>query len=163
MFTMDEINESTHLQTESMTSSTATIRPDSVQRARSLTQEIEHIKQLLSRAQAAPQSSAGSITAQVFRRRSSAQQPSVTQAQLFHELDALKKRIRHETRPNREREESASRDPDTESEAEPDNVLDEKEEEIERLKEEVELVRSQRESWIADAEARIDKALGESV
>ena len=57
MFTMDEINESTHLQTESMTSSTATLRPDSVQGARSLTQEIEHIKHLLSRAQAAPQSS----------------------------------------------------------------------------------------------------------
>ena len=56
---------------------------------RSLTQEVEHIKQLVARAQAAPPSAAGgitgSITAQVFRRQSPVQQQNVTQTQLFRE------------------------------------------------------------------------------
>ena len=124
---MDQIP---HSPPDSMASSTLTERHDPSQGPRTLTQEVEHIKHLLSRAQAAPPSPAGGITAQIFRQRTSTKQPTVTQAQLFHELDLLKRRIRHETQPRREREESASRNPDSESEAEPEDVTDEREEEI---------------------------------
>ena len=127
--------------------------------SRSLAQEVEHIKTLITRASSAPRQPEGSITAQVFRRRASPQH-NVTQAQIFQELDALKRRIRHEVQAQPERRPSIADPESSESESEAEEVTDEREEELEKVKEELELVKAQREHWIEDAEARIDRIMG---
>lgn len=123
--------------------------PDSLQRPRTLTQEVDHIKSLISRSQIAPRQPEGIITAQIFRRRSNSTEP-VPHTRILHELDSLKRRIRQEQTLIRR---PSQIDPDTESE---DDVLDEREEELDNIRRELANERSQREEWLASAETRVD-------
>ena len=126
----------------------ATEVPDSPQGpSRSLAREVAHIKSLISRSQGAPRHSESTISAQIFRNR----QEPVSQARILHDLDSLKRRIRQEQQLVRR---SSEADPDTESEA--DEVFDEREEELESIREELAHERQQREQWLESAEQKID-------
>ena len=132
-----------------MSFATATESPDSPSRPRSLAQEVDHIKSLLSRSHGAPRQSEGMITAQIFRRASISTEP-VSQTRILHELDSLKRRIRQEQTLIRR---PSHNDPDTESE---DDVPDEREEELDSLHRELAHERTQREEWLTSAEHRVD-------
>ena len=136
--------------------STTTERPGSPIGPRSLAREVDHIKALLVRGQTGPRQNEGSITAQLFRQPVATKAP-VSQARILHELDLLRKRIRHEVHHNRS---PSQVDPD-QSESEAEDVPDERDEELEGIREELQLVRQQREEWIAAAEERIDKVTEE--
>ena len=119
-------------------------------RPRSLAQEVDHIKSLIARSQGVPRPAEGTITAQIFRRRSNSTEP-VPHSRIVHELDSLKRRIRQEQQLIRRPSEI---DPETESEA--DDVVDEGDEELENTRKALEKEREQREEWIASAESRVD-------
>lgn len=126
---------------------------------RSLTREIEHIKHLIARSsRRLSRQTEGAITAQVFRNRINSAHDRVPHDHIFHELDSLKRRIRYE---QSQWKKSNEVDPDTESEAEGEDVPDEREEEIESLREELVVIKQQREEWLEAAENKIDILINE--
>ncbi|KAK4624324.1 hypothetical protein CLAFUW4_06329 [Fulvia fulva] len=141
--------------------SDATERPDTANSTRNLTREVDHIKHLIKRSQnvsTQPQS----ITAQIFRQRSNS--TPITLDHICHELDQLKKRIKEEQQPSPlPRALRASEvDPDaSESEAEVDDVPDGREEELERARDEINVVKHNAESLLEIAESRVDRLTGE--
>ncbi|EGP88688.1 uncharacterized protein MYCGRDRAFT_108494 [Zymoseptoria tritici IPO323] len=142
--------------------SDATERPDrSAFISPSLSHEIDYIKTLIGRSQEAPPlPPAGILTAQVFR------QPTptistVTQGQIYLELDQLKRRIRQELDSQQRHpliRRTSQIDPGQESEGSDleDNVLDEREEELEKARDDVALVRQRLDGLLERAEARVD-------
>lgn len=131
---------------------------------RSLTREIEHIKHLIARSsrrlsrQTEGRQTEGTITAQVFRNRIGSGHDRVPHDHIVHELDLLKRRIKYE---QSQWKKSNEVDPDTESEAEGEDVPDEREEEIESLREELVVIKQQREEWLEAAENKIDTLVNE--
>ena len=123
--------------------------PGSPQQPRTLGQEIDHVKNLISRSQVAPRQSEGTITAQIFRRRSNSTEP-VPHTRILHELDNLKRRIRQQETLVRR---PSQMDPETEDE---DDTIDEREEELDDIRRELANERTQREEWLASAEHRVD-------
>ncbi|PIA94374.1 Flagellar attachment zone protein 1 [Cercospora beticola] len=152
--------------------SDSTERPESshstvVGGPRSISQEIEHIKRLITRAESNRQQISGSITAVVFRNK---KQEPVVKEHIFHELDALKRRIKYEQQQAaekaKEQEHALVRrasqiDPGTESESEVESVLDERDEELEKANEALEIQRERFESLLENAEERVDLLTGQ--
>ncbi|KJX95160.1 hypothetical protein TI39_contig4130g00002 [Zymoseptoria brevis] len=142
--------------------SDATERPDrSAFISPSLSHEIDHIKTLIGRSQEAPPlPPAGILTAQVFRQPTPTI-PTVTQGQIYLELDQLKRRIRQELDSQQRHpliRRTSQIDPGQESEESDleDNVLDEREEELEKARDDVALVRQRLDGLLERAEARVD-------
>ncbi|KAK3109775.1 hypothetical protein LTR53_016596, partial [Teratosphaeriaceae sp. CCFEE 6253] len=132
---------------------------------RSLARDVDFIKSLIQRSQAgtASRASSASITAQLFRRGPEPAQAPVSNARIFHELDRLRKRVKREVRQGKAAL-SENVDPDEESgesDGEADDIADEQEAELEKIRQEMEIVRQQREEWIEAAETRIDKLMNE--
>ncbi|PPJ51172.1 hypothetical protein CBER1_08530 [Cercospora berteroae] len=152
--------------------SDSTERPDSshstvVGGPRSISQEIEHIKRLITRAESNRQQISGSITAVVFRNK---KQEPVAKEHIFHELDALRRRIKYEQQQAaekaKEQEHALVRrasqiDPGAESESEVESVLDERDEELEKANEALEVQRERFESLLENAEERVDLLTGQ--
>lgn len=153
--------------------SESTERPESahsnalVGGTRSISHEIDHIKKLVIRAESNRQHASGSITAVVFRNK---KQEPVGREQIFHELDGLKRRIKLELSQavDRAKEQQANVlarrasqiDPGQESESEVESVLDERDEELEKAHEALQVQRGQFESLLESAEERVDLLTG---
>ena len=153
--------------------SESTERPDSSHSnafagngSRSISHEIEHIKKLITRAESNRQHAGGSITAVVFRNRN---KEPVAREHIFHELDALKRRIKLEQLQAAERAKEQAHvlarrasqiDPGQESESEVESVLDERDEELERAQEALRVQRERFESLLESAEERVDLLTG---
>ena len=130
---------------------------DSPGSPRAIAREIDHIKALISRSEVAPHPVDGTITAQVFRPKRSSSHEPVTEARIFHDLDKLKKRIRHRRRQSVE----LQLDSDLDTESDDNGPLDGRVEELQRVRQELVDVKQQREEWIGDAEGRIDGLMAE--
>ncbi|KAK5118378.1 hypothetical protein LTR62_002892 [Meristemomyces frigidus] len=140
-----------------------TDRPDSASGPHSIGRDIDRIKHLVQRIQARPRRVSGNtFTAQVFRTPGSIPEENVTNARILQELEGLKRRIREEQQLSRRRPSDA--DPDSEEDVESERapvVPDERDEELEDVRRELQIVRQQREEWLEGAESRIDKLLEE--
>lgn len=141
-----------------------TARPGSSTSIRTISHEIDHIKTLVSRATESPRTPSGSISAQVFRPRSSSF-TVITQAHVFHELDNLKRRIIQE-QPHQQQYPPLTRrtsqiDPGQESDSDHEDVYDEREVELERAREDATMVRQRLDGLLDTAERKIDQLTAE--